>query len=107
MVKSQAFILVPISKVSCLAQAFMIVSCTKSSALSCWPISDTAKARKLGSDASSSRLNCAPCGPSCWAFPSTDGTGALSTHTLLFSLIEFIEKIEKTVRDRLILNRGV
>src|SRR5690606_13085536 len=99
MVNSQAFILVPISKDSCLAQAFMIVSCTRSSALSCWPISDTAKARRLGSDDRSSRLNC--------ALLSTDGPGAVFTHTLLFSLIEFFEKIEEAIRDRLVLYRGV
>src|SRR5690606_22642849 len=48
--------LVPAVKLVWLAQAFMIVSCTRSSALSWRPVSETANALKLGKDARRSRL---------------------------------------------------
>src|SRR5690606_21015653 len=60
MVNSHALIFVPISKLDCFAQAFMTVSWTRSSALSCLPVRDTAKARRLGKVASISLLNEVP-----------------------------------------------
>src|ERR1700733_8126688 len=57
MVKSQARRLSPASYRAKLAQAFINVSCTRSSARSGWPANDMAKARNDGIAASNSALS--------------------------------------------------
>src|SRR5690606_33864177 len=103
MVKSQALILVPISKLVCLAQAFMTVSCTRSSALSCLPVSETAKARKLGSVASISRLNDV-CSVAIRSFPFLSRKlGALS----LLGIIELLQQVQELVRHAFVLDSAI
>src|SRR3978361_2162959 len=74
-----------------------MVSWTRSSARSCRPLSDTAKARSDGSVARSSRLND---GDSCM------GLAALSLAGLL-DLVQFLKQIQELVRNRLVLHRAV
>src|SRR5687768_6322768 len=100
MVKSQALRLVPISKLDCFAQAFITVSCTRSSALSCRPESETANARRLGSVASSSRLN--------------DGVSAVMGSPavgrgfrFLFGTVQFLQEFEEPLRNPFVLHRYV
>src|ERR1041384_2352307 len=84
---------VPIWKLSCFAQAFIIVSCTRSSALSWRPLKETAKARSDGSVARSSRLK--------------EGVSSKSvdlTFAGLFDLVQFLKQIQELVWDGLILN---
>src|SRR5690606_15030734 len=105
MVNSQALRLVPISKLDCLAQAFITVSCTRSSALSCLPESDTAKARRLGSVASSSRLNedvsSGALGFVAGLIAFDCGIGSL------LRLIQLFEEVEELVGDALVLNGAI
>src|SRR6218665_3461899 len=100
MVNSQALMLVPISKLVCLAQAFMTVSCTRSSALSCLPESDTAKARRLGRVASISRLNEVGSPATC-LLSITRSTLAL---VRFFGAVELFQQVEQLVGNAFILN---
>src|SRR5688572_12601683 len=102
MVKSHALMLVPISKLSCFAQAFIRVSCTRSSALSCLPESDIAKARRLGRVASNSLLND---GDSGLAAPALLATAVIGGLHLCF--VELLEEVEKVRRNRLLLGCSI
>src|SRR5215217_4886331 len=102
MVKSQALILVPISKLDCLAHAFMTVSCTRSSALSCLPVRETAKARRLGKVDSISRLN-EVVSVAMPLFSTLLRTLALSA----FCIVELFKEIEQLVWNTLFLHSPI
>src|SRR6185312_9800901 len=110
MVNSQALILVPSSKLSCFAQAFMMVSCTRSSALSCRPDSENANALRLGNVASRSRLN--EGGSAGLMLAGLAGGAALLLllgigFPLLFHLVELFEELQELVGDSLVLHRAI
>src|SRR6185312_9928059 len=110
MVNSHALILVPSSKLSCFAHAFMMVSCTRSSALSWRPDSENANALRLGSVASRSRLN--EGGSAGLVLAGFDG-GATALFLagigfpLLFHLVELFEELQELVGDGFILHSPV
>src|SRR6187551_579397 len=103
MVKSHALILVPISKLDCLAQAFITVSCTRSSALSCLPVRDTAKARRLGRVASISRLN--EVGSA--VMPLFSVTSSILRLLGLFCAIELFQQVEQLLRNAFVLHGSI
>src|SRR5690606_1448433 len=103
MVKSHALILVPISKLDCLAQAFITVSCTRSSALSCLPVSDTAKARRLGKVDSISRLK--EVGSA--VMPLFSVTRSILGLVRLFRAVELFQQIEQLLGNTFVLNRAI
>src|SRR5690606_27293139 len=103
MVNSHALILVPISKLVCLAQAFITVSCTRSSALSCLPVSDTANARRLGKVASISRLNVVGSA----VMPSLPITRGSFGFLRLLGIIELLQQVEQLLGNALILHSPV
>src|SRR5690606_5483168 len=103
MVNSHALIFVPISKLDCFAQAFITVSCTRSSALSCLPVNDTAKARRLGNVDSISRLK--EVGSA--VMPLLPITGSVLRRLRLFSAVEFLQQIEQLLGHAFVLNSAV
>src|SRR6185312_2698513 len=104
MVNSHALMLVPSSKLSCFAQAFIMVSWTRSSALSCRPDSENAKALRLGSVARRSRLKDGVSAGVRSAMRSILRAGRLR---LPLDFVELVEQVEQPVRDRLVLNGAV
>src|SRR3569623_1073378 len=104
MVNSQALMLVPSSKLSCFAQAFIMVSNTKTSAMSKRPESEKANARRLGIVASSSRLKL---GPSVAWRPVLGSSRRVIGLALLFDLIELLQQFEELVGDRFLLHGAV
>src|SRR5690606_21305427 len=100
MVNNHALILVPISKLVCLAQAFITVSCTRSSALSCFPVSETANARRLGSVASISRLK--DVGSA--VMPLLSVSGCACRFLLLLGAIMLFPQVEQLVGNAFVLH---